>query len=159
MYDPLAAVGDASRLDRDVERLSHLVDKVAQRPRWDIRGGSLTLKIDAVVTGTREILELEVRFQSRRGSRVEALLKRRGGTILRQWHVHEGHMNPDGLFVEPTHKHFSTVDLPIGNRNHKGQPTWAYSTYDINPEDVGDVITGFAAECRIFGIQLPTDLR
>ena len=158
MVEALETVGDYDNLDPMIEDLTRQAKDV-RRCSVVRTENSFTLTAEARVQGTRELLQLDIRIHGRRGSRVQALLSRRDGTIVRLWHYHQSvHRNPDGSQVAPTHKHFSTVGLPISGMNHRGNPTWAYSTYDINPEVLADVVRGFAQECNILGLQLPSDL-
>lgn len=156
MLEPRDTVDDYDDLDPQVESLAD-EPKDVRGVRFDLRGQSLTYTAQAQVRTTRELLILDIRYHARRGSRVQASLRRRDGTIIRLWHYHPSHRNPNGESVEFAHKHFSTTDRPIIGLNHRGEPTWAYSTYDINPESMTEVVEGFCRECNIFGVQLPVD--
>ena len=66
-------------------------------------------------------------------------------------------MNPDGQPLDGNfpHKHFPTTNYPLPDRRHGA--SYAYLTYDINPEgSLGDILIAFAREC---GIEIPEDLR
>ena len=146
MNEPLETIGDYDQLDPIVERLVEQ-PKDIRRTQYDQRRNSFTLTAKLRGRSTREVLLLDIRFHGRRGSQVQAVLKRRDGTILRLWHYHRSqHLNPDGSQVELTHKHFPTIEHPIREMDHRGTPTWAYSTYDINPEEIINIVEGFAQE-------------
>jgi hypothetical protein len=159
MYELLDTIDDYDKLDPSVETLVR-EPKDCRLTRCDQRGNSFTLVAELRVRGTNEIIHLDVRYHGRRGSKVQVILKRRNGDILRLWH-HQSkrHPNPDGSLVEPLHMHFPTVDHPIREIDHRGQSTWAYTTYDVNPEDLAEVLRWFADKCNIFGLQLPANFR
>lgn len=159
MYEPLEVIGEDDQLDLHVEQLVSRPKNV-RRAHWDPRGRSFRLTADAVVRETGEVLHLEIQYHGRRGSQIQVTLARRDGGVLRQWHHHpNGHVNPDGNLVGPTHMHFPTVGHPIDMVNHRGRSTWAFPTYDMNPEDMRSVLERFAQHCNISDLQFPGFLR
>lgn len=155
MYGPLEVIGEGDQLDPHVEQLVSRPKNV-RRAVWDQRGRSFRLTADAVVRQTGEVLRLEVQYHGRRGSQIQVSLVRRDGSVLRLWHHHpNAHVNPDGNLVGPTHTHFPTLGHPIDMINHQGRSTWAFPTYDMNPEEIRSVLVWFAQHCNISDLQLP----
>ena len=131
------------------QRLTTARKRVDGRVKVRPKGKNYRIEMPLTVVGSGEGLILEVSV----GSRVEALLVTRGDRVLRHWHSHPSrHRNPDGLTIEygQPHKHFPTETCNFTGRTHRGQPTYAYPTSDIDPEGgAGEIAMAFAAECNV----------
>jgi len=92
-----------------------------------------------VWTDTGETLQL--RGSVTRGGDIQFSLVT-GTQVIRKWHSHAGHYNPDGELVDGPHKHYPTSEYP--------QAKCAYSTGDDIPTDnFEEALSAFLEECNI----------
>ena len=135
--------------EAEAQRLTTAPKRVDGRVRVRPKGKNYRIEVPLAVVTTGERLTLEVS----KGSRAEALLVTRRNRVLRHWHRHPSrHQNPDGFTIDRSqpHKHFPTTRHNFSGRTHRGQPTYAYPTSDINPDgDPGEIALAFAVECNV----------
>ncbi len=135
--------------EAEAQRLTTARKRVLRPVRVRPKGKNYRMSVPLEVISTGERLMLEVSA----GSRVEALLVTRQDRVLRHWHRHPSeHRNPDGITItyDQPHKHFPTEKCNFTGRQHRGQPTYAYPTSDIDPDgDPSEIAMAFAAECNV----------
>ena len=135
--------------DAYAHRLTTALKRVDGRVTARSKGKRHRIEVPLTVVSTGERMILEVS----EGSRVEAMLVTRQNRVLRHWHRHRSqHRNPDGITIDPDqpHKHFPTERHNFSGRTHRGQPTYAYPTSDIDPDGGAvEIAMAFAAECNV----------
>lgn len=102
---------------------------------------------------TGERLTLKA-YQDGRGPDVQLL---RGSTVLRHFHIHDGHHNPGGRPVDAGHKHFPTKQYPL----RKAPSSYAYPVEcPTRPMDLdlNDAIELFCEEVDIEIVAAQTTL-
>lgn len=103
-----------------------------------------------VICHTGERLTLKA-YQSDRGPDVLLL---RDSTILRHFHLHDGHHNPGGRPVDAGHKHFPTKGYPL----RKMSSSYAYPVDCPMDLDLNDAIILFCEEVNIEIVAAQTTL-
>ncbi len=84
--------------------------------------------------------ELQLRA-SVTGNNLQIALYARRSQLVRKWHSHDGHRNPDGETVGGPHKHYPTRTHPQGS--------YAYPVTDIPDDGIDDALIAFLDECNI----------